>query len=55
MKVAPPTPNSLMLSDYRIRDDLDIYVVPHFAQTVLGFDPNALLSSEGEGGRGGVC
>ena len=28
----------------RIRDDLDIWVIPHFAEQVLGFDPAALMT-----------
>ena len=30
------------MDEYRVRSDLDIWVIPKFAQEILGFDPSKL-------------
>ena len=31
-----------LMDEYRVRSDLDTWVIPNFAQEVLGFDPSKL-------------
>ena len=31
-----------LMDEYRVRSDLDIWVIPNFAQEVLRFDPSKL-------------
>jgi hypothetical protein len=37
--------NTGALEEFRVADGLDVWVVPDFAQSVLGFDPAAVQAA----------